>query len=252
MSLNEEAGKNLFNHVLEIWVNPEIEKRRKEGKISDTYVIDRIQVITPPYKPPFIRFNEEVKAELICKLKIKPGNHKKLGEPIYENEVGDILHLKLTDEDDPNYGHLTMILFKNKWLISFDFRINKKLAKEKLEIGRDYLEIAEYSLRKSKLNVFVDNLFSAIELFVTSQLLVSAEEEYSKKQTHRGTSRKYNNYINLGNYKKKFKEVFNDIYGFRDKARYQKGGEFNLSIKEANEMLKTAKELEKFTASRIS
>ncbi|MDE1765247.1 MAG: hypothetical protein KGI27_03115 [Thaumarchaeota archaeon] len=35
MSLDEEGTKNFLNSIMSIWISPEIEKRRKEGKIDD-------------------------------------------------------------------------------------------------------------------------------------------------------------------------------------------------------------------------
>ena len=74
LSLDEAGVSNLFNHVMEIWVNPEIERRKRDGRIAENYSIDRIQVVTPPGEVPFVRFNEEVKA--IITAKTKPGVKK--------------------------------------------------------------------------------------------------------------------------------------------------------------------------------
>jgi hypothetical protein len=250
MSFDQETAGNLFNHVMEIWVNPEIERRKRENAIPKDYEIDRIQVIVKPNDVPSVRFNEEVK--IIAIARFKPGVKKNIiGEPVHYDEIKQIIKLEMTEDDDPNYGHLTMVLFQKGWMIGFDFRTNKKLAHDRYTVGIDFLRAAEILLEKYLLRPFVDVLFSAVELFVTAQLFVMAEQKYIVKPRHPSTSLKYNQFINLGNYKSDFKELFNKLNGLRDKARYLKG-EPNLSVETAKIMLQTAQELSDYTKKRIS
>jgi len=44
-------------------------KKKKDVKIPTNFSIDKIQVVMPPGEVPFIRFNEEVKAIILAKLK---------------------------------------------------------------------------------------------------------------------------------------------------------------------------------------
>lgn len=64
-----------------------------------------------------------------------------------------------------------MVLLKNKWYIYFDFRMNKKKAYARLEVGKEFLNVAELCLNKKYFRAFIDNLFSAVELFVISSFL---------------------------------------------------------------------------------
>jgi hypothetical protein len=131
-----------------------------------------------------IRLNDEVKAEAIVRL--KPGIQKQYGEPVYESELQDkILKIKLTDKDDPNTAHVTLLLFKDKWIIHFDFRYNKAEAKKRYDAAREFYEVAKMSYHNRYWRPFVDNLFSSAELFVTSQLLVLS---LIKKMTHNSIS----------------------------------------------------------------
>ena len=135
MFLDEEATQNLFNHVMEIWVKPEIERRKKEGKIIQDFEIDKIQIVIKPEGIPEVRFNQEVNVTGIVRL--IPGVKKTtLGEPVHFNEIQDILDIKMAENENPDYGHLTMILFQKGWKISFDFRTNKKSAYERYETRR--------------------------------------------------------------------------------------------------------------------
>ncbi|MGZ5551897.1 MAG: hypothetical protein ACXWE7_14035 [Nitrososphaeraceae archaeon] len=236
---------NLFNHVLEIWINPEIEKREIESRIPKNFQISKIQILIKPGEKPLVRFNDEVLAEIIAHL--TPGVRKSvLGEPVYNNEIQKICKIQLTDKDDPDSGHLTMILLKNKWYIYFDFRMNKKKANARLEVGKEFLNVAEICLNKKYFRAFIDNLFSAVELFVISHLFIISEQEYTLNTTHRNTSHKYNNYIKIGNYKNAFKDLFNKLNGERNNARYLKDS-CKLNTEKAQSMFKIAKELSEFT-----
>ena len=87
--MDKEFATNLFNHVLEILVNPEIEKREKESRIPKNLQISKIQILIKPGEKPLVRFNDEVLAEIIGQL--TPGVRKSiLGEPVYNDEIQKI------------------------------------------------------------------------------------------------------------------------------------------------------------------
>ena len=60
MNLDKGFDTNLFNHVLEILVNPEIEKREKESRIPKNLQISKIQILIKPGEKQLVRFNDEV------------------------------------------------------------------------------------------------------------------------------------------------------------------------------------------------
>jgi hypothetical protein len=145
MLLGEEGARNLFNHVMEIWINPEIERRVKEGNLDKDYEIDKVQVVMRPSDVPLIRFNDDVTATVVAKL--RPGIKKiVIGEPVYFSEIEDIQKIEMIKDDDPNWGQLTMVPFPKGWKISFDFRTNKKLASERYLVGFDFLKAGEQPL----------------------------------------------------------------------------------------------------------
>jgi hypothetical protein len=249
MALDQEAARTLYSHVHEIWVKAELERRKGAGQLPNGFQIEKVQILVEPNGIPVVRLNQEVKAEAVAKL--MPGTKKtNVGEPVSWSEIKEIVGIRLTDEDDPNCGHLTMISFPNGWVIGFDFRTNKKLALGRYGVGEDFLAAADACLIKGHYRPLIDNLFSAVELFVTAQLFVMEGKEYVSRPKHRTTSLKYNNFINIGNYKNEYKQLFNKLTGMRDKARYLKGN-FRLSEDEAKDMLHTARELARFTKSRI-
>jgi hypothetical protein len=128
--LDEESAKNLWNHVNEIWINPEIERRKKVGSIPADFRVYAAQIMSfTDGRDNEIRLNEEVKAILIAiaSRTLKPNEQFNL-----EDGISEIKNIELPEDDDPNAGHLTILKFKGKWTLVFDFRYNKKMARERL------------------------------------------------------------------------------------------------------------------------
>lgn len=251
MTLDEEGWKNFFHHVMNLWVAPEIERRKAKGTLPANFAIDKMQIlISPEERPAVVRLNNEIKAELVCKL--KPGIHKQvIGESVYWKEIDDILDIKLTDQDDPDAAHITMVLFREGWKVKFDLRNNKRRASELYDSAREFLKSAKRALEDGSLRVLSDNLFSAAELFITSQLFVMAEYEYVRKPTHAWTQKKYNDFINIGNYKEEYRLILNKLSRLRNSARYHKQL-FKLDLEDAKRMLEVVEELGEYTRRTIA
>lgn len=163
---------------------------------------------------------------------------------MFENELQDkISKIRLTDEDDPNSAHVTMLYFKGKWVFHVDFRYNKSEAKKRYEAGKEFYELAKTSYSNGYWRAFVDNLFSSAELFVTSQLLVLS---LIKKMRHKSIQMEYNSFINMGNQKVEHKKVFNKLSGLRTAGRYFNQS-FTLTSDDAKEMLRTVEDLAEYT-----
>jgi len=63
MAADEEFGQDLMQQVLEIWINPEIERRREAGRLPDDFALTRAQVIMNlDANAHEVRFNKEIKA----------------------------------------------------------------------------------------------------------------------------------------------------------------------------------------------
>jgi hypothetical protein len=215
--IDEEAGRRLFDQVLQIWIHPELKRRLESGSIPNDYQVDRAQVFFDPNKSkPEVRLNKEIKAFLIGKL--KSGIKKEFEQDVYEDEIEEIREVRLTDQDDPDAGHLTLFQFKGNWVIHFDFRMNKKKAKDRYEAAKQFFDSAKYCYEKKFWRPFVDNLFSCVELLATAQLFVQSEQEYIQKQSHAKTRTKYNS-INYANPEsKEYQNAFNKLYGLTDGA----------------------------------
>ena len=176
-------------------------------------------MLDPDKNIPVISLNKEVRA--FATVKLRSGIHKEIaGEPVYEHEVDDIQKITLTQDDTPNSGHVTLIRFREKWIMHFDFRYNKQKARERFDAGKEFYNVAKYCFDAKLLRPFVDILFSATELLVTTQLFVISEADYPSKAKHKNIQDRYNSFIKIGNPKAEYVEALNKLSGLRDDARY--------------------------------
>ena len=165
--MNEEIKQKVFQQVMDIFVSPEIERRRKERRIKDGTIISKIQIVfSLKNGRNEVRLNEEVKA--VARVKASKSINK--GDIVYENDLDNIQSIELTDEDS-NCAHITLLLFKNNWIISFDFRYNKDISREHIEASKEFYESAKNNLEYERLRPFFENAFSSAELSAKSILL---------------------------------------------------------------------------------
>lgn len=140
--LDEEGAKTFFNHILQLWIYPELNKRVKDGFISKDYQVTKAQIVLDPNKNSSeVRLNDEVKA--VVKIKLKPGIEKQFKEEVFEDEVVEIMDVTLTNEDSPDAGHVTL-QFRGYWIIQFDFRHYRGKAQERLDAAIQFYETAKY------------------------------------------------------------------------------------------------------------
>jgi len=245
MSLDEEGSKNFFNNIMNLWILPEIEKRKNESKKDDPFVLIKAQVIFhPDTKSKSVRLNDEVQATLYAKPK-KDSSWKK-GDAVYEHQLDSIERIELAKDEDPEAGHVTMIQFKGNWIIHFDFRYYKGKLKQIFNVAQEFYDTAKVCKEKKSFRAFIDNLFSSIELLTICQIYNMVGDKFREKQTHKGTQNRYNAYVNMGNFKPKFKETLNSLSSMRDSARYMKST-FKLTDEESDAFVKVADEMFDYT-----
>ena len=184
----EDLDQNLLQQALDLWINPEIERRREAGHLPDEFVLSRAQILTNvDADVPEVRFNEEIKA--IAHFRAARAIDE--GELITKSDVSDIVDIELTDQD-PNAGHITMISFKGRWFLAFDFRYNAARVASIIDAAREFLDLAAYTLEQNHTRAFVDNLFSTTELLAKGQLLMYPDESLLKSKTHTVVKSKFN------------------------------------------------------------
>lgn len=209
-------GQKVFQQVIDFWVNPEIEKRIKLGKIREGIELSKIQIVFSLERGfNKVRFNEEVKA--IVEAKINRNIIK--GEEVSEKDVEEINNLRLTD-DDKNCGHITLLRFKDKWIIAFDAIYHKRLSKDYIEASKEFYDSARDDLEKRRLRAFYDNSFSSAELCVISILLGWMNKDIIDNKKHHQRYSVLKKFTDLGNGKAIYSETLKKLDGIRKSARY--------------------------------
>ena len=234
----EKFYENILNQFLDLFVLPEIRRRKEAGNLEGSFTLRGAEIIFhSDGRKPQIRINSEVKVY----MKLKKGISKNKGEPIRENEIEDMDLLRVPDEEDPDCAHATIVKIADRWVIAFDFRYNKGLAKKHIETANQFYESAEFSFGKKYFASCLDNLFSAAELASKAVLMLIPDPKLMKGKTHSGIKYKYNKFADLGNVEPRFRDSLNKLFGLRVRARYQ--GDVPLSEEEIRGLLENVKRM---------
>lgn len=247
MDIESSPYERTLQEAMKLWVIPEIERRKKAGTLPSNFNLIFAQVL---FSSPFdksgvkARLNDEVKFLARCRCNFN--RNIKKGETVYLKDIEEIEQIELTEEEK-NFAHFTIIKLKDKWVIAFDFRYNKRRARQHIEVARQFIEVARLSSKKKFWNTFVDNLFSAAELLAKSELLLLP---YSKIGKHSAIQYLYGRHANLGNVKVDYKDTLNRLSGLRDSARYLKQS-FKLNKDDAPKYLQTVEEMLAYCLARL-
>ncbi|MFC1743119.1 hypothetical protein ACFL35_03920 [Candidatus Riflebacteria bacterium] len=229
-----------IHHLFELFIFPEIEKRKKRGK--NYLPLSAFQILFYyDGRRPEIRLNTEVKGQF--QAKIKNGIKKQFGDSIKEDEIEKLTPIELAPEDDPDCGHATALRFNTFWYIDFDLRYNKKLASEYMKCAKEFLDCADFCRKNSQWRAFVDNLFSAAELFTKVILLAFGNPQLRKKATHKGIQIQLHKLFKFTSMDEKMKKSFLCLSGLREQARYLKG-EFSITQENADDYYQVIEKLQ--------
>ncbi len=242
----QEGFDKAFQNFLEIYIRPEVERRQAKGELPTPFELRAAQIIFPvDGKKIEIRLNSEFIA--IAQLKLKKGVNKNAGDPIFENEVDGISELTLSDKDDPNNGHVEMLMLNNQWFLIFDFLYDKALSLKHINAAKQFIEAAEGSLEKEIWSPFIDNLFSATELLAKAKLLgIWSDPKFRINSNHKAVHSRYNQMANMRNVSSEYAQTFNKLSKLRYLARYVEG-DITMSEEEAIGHLNVIKRMLKDT-----
>ena len=234
---NKQIYSNLFNQVMNLWVKPEIEKRKKENQLPQDFRLKAIQVIFSMGSHPLIRFNNEVKAL----IRIKPKRKISKGKLVYENDVQEVKELELID-DERDFGHITIIRFNKDWVLGFSFIYDTSKSKRFLELGSEYLRSAEKDYQNGLFRPMIESLSVAAENFAKARLFLLPDKEIRKAKKHGLIRSKVNIYSKTSDIVgKEFKGIFNELQDTRDKARYNPN--YSIAKNEARKMIQVLREM---------
>ena len=237
--LNKNEIKRAFDQAIDIWINPEIEKRKKKGWIKDDFELKRAQIIFTPKKIPRIKFNEKVK--ITANVKLNRGVIK--GENIKESD------LKTVEEfivDYPsNSGHITLFRFLDRWIFIFNSLYNKGKIKNFIVASKEFYESAKDNLEKDRLRPFFENCWASAELSAACHFL-SLGREY---QNHDKTLEEFKNWSELDNVDRHHSDILIRLNKLRKSARYLHTDEFKKEVPKdfLDVVKKMIEEVEKLT-----
>ncbi len=235
--LDPETGTKLFRQLLDEFIIPEIKRRHSAGTVETPVELIAAQIVFfPDERKPQIRINDEVRA--LAKAKAKPGILKKKGEAVFEHELDYLREFALTNQDNPDCAHITLIRLGPHWTIGFDFAYNRTLTHSHLKSAAEFLESARLSLAQGLLAPCIDSLFSSVELCAKAILLSLPDAHFREKASHSSIHRKFNRYAELGNIAREYRQTFNRLSALRDQARYHKT-ELRIGQDEALKLLDT-------------
>lgn len=235
---DHQVYENLLKQCFELWINPEIERRKTEDILGQDFRLKVAQIIFCLGHKPIIRLNKEAKVLVSAKLK----RTVKKGELIYDSDVEHIKGLQLTDEEK-DFGHITTVLFRGSWIIGFSFIYDASKSKELLEIGQTYLSSAQKDFHDKNYRPMIESLSIAAENFAKARLYLLPDDLIRKTQKHGLVRAKVNVYAKTSNIiTTGFKDTFNKLQDIRDKARYN--SQFKLTPNEAEKMIGDVEGLE--------
>ena len=231
-TFDEEARKRTFDHVMDIWFEPEIQRRQKKGLAPEPFPLRAAQVILyADGLPAEIRLNEEVQA--VGEIKLKGGITKGKGDVIYLHEVEEMPAIDLPEAADPNCGHFTLLLIGARWYGSFDFRYNKGKTSELLSAAEEFFETGSTALAAGHKRAAIDNLFSAAELAAKAYVISTPlPGDSGSKSSHRSVKLRFNMLAQHGNIDSEHRKAFKALGDARARARYVNG-----TITESPELL---------------
>lgn len=228
-----------MQNILDLWINPEIERRKEAGNLEDGFVLRAAQVIlNVDASTPEVRLNEEV----VAVAQARAARPIEAGEKLTSNDLSTIESIELT-EQDPNAAHITIVLLDTDWYISFDFRYNATRILEAINAAEEFLSCAVFALKKGYLRAFVENLYGATELMAKGILIRLPEKKFLTSEQHKFIASSFNLLRSNMSIDGKYVNLLNRLSRLRSPARYGVESTFNLDPMEAKDMLLVGKDM---------
>lgn len=234
--LDNEMLTRFFDQTIETFIKPEIERRRKNGKIHEDFVLEFFQVIMNMGQQNEVRLNEEVK--IVADVQVNKS--VEVGDSIRRKDIESFHDFHLT-KDDENAGHITGILIDGTCILSFNCQYNTQKRQEILNNAEEFLQAAESSLGNGNYRAFHENLFTAVEAAVIATLTFMPDENLFSITKHGTWKSKINLWRKRGNINADYVDLYNSLFDNRNKARYT-NKPFVLGQETSERMLKLATE----------
>jgi hypothetical protein len=239
---HDGAAKTMFASMTEIWVTPEIERRRQAGTWGEDDVVYRFQVQFLDEDEVVVRVNDEVKGVLT----VKANGPVEKDQEVYMEDFSEISSYQLPDEY-AHHPHVTAVFHHETWFMGYQLGHRDPSRHEVLAAGREFLAAAADDLQANRLRPFFDNANSAVELLAKAELLSCAPtiEIARESGSHRTLSQAYNVWVgHLENGDRRFSDALNRLAKLRRQGRYLTT-ELEADEGEANEILGVLQDMER-------
>lgn len=236
---NEDNGKQrFFEQVFNLWVLPEVERRQADGLIPKPYSLLRAQVLFSLSGKPIVRLNDEVKVI----VQARAHDAVKKGQELRESDLKEVTGFRL-EEEESDFGHITIIQFKGRWIAGFSFQYNTAQSEELLKIGQEFLTSARTDLAAHRCRPAMESAFVAAENIVKARVYLYPDREIrAKRMKHTVIGKKVGHYAGEGSLlNPTFKQTYDFLLRMRDQARYDSG--FKCSEEKVQEILRELSDL---------
>jgi hypothetical protein len=95
--VEEGSSDRTLQHVFELWLTPEVERRRSTGQLPPNFQVWRAQIVFEVDAPVRVRLNDEVRSVMTARATRAITK----GEAIGINDFSEVVSIELTDSD-PN------------------------------------------------------------------------------------------------------------------------------------------------------
>lgn len=217
----KEFSENFLKNVFEMWVNPEVVKRKSQEIIDNNFELKAAQIIFPIGSENIVRLNNEVK--IILDVAYKPeykneGTEIKLSDLL--EKVQHIRGMRLT-ENDIDFGHITVLRVGDVWISSFSFIYDISKSKAFYEKGKKFLKSAKSDIESGNYDPAIESLSVAAENLALARLYLLPDKEIRSSKTHGTIQSKVNRYAKSTDIiNSSYKNAFNTLLKKRDEARY--------------------------------
>lgn len=211
---SDEMGRRVLEQAFELWINPELARRKASGVLPDDFALWGAQRIQPPEGPVIIRINDEIRG--VASVKAKRAVEK--GDDVV---LGDFEGLEDFDLpfDELDSGHWTVLWTGERWFTSFNFMTQRNRCLLLLDKAEHFLVASRRAEADGHAAVAVDTLFSACEL-ASKAHLVSSHTLPMGTKTHGPIHSGLNKGRRLGNIEGAFVDIFNKMNRLRGPYRY--------------------------------
>jgi HEPN domain-containing protein len=220
--VSTDVALKIFEQVMELWILPEVDRQQACGKLEKPVALRKAQVVFhTDGRGREVRLNDE--ARIFVTIRTARPRTINAGDELFDEDIAAIETetMSLSDDDDPNAGHVSLFNFHGAWHIACDFRFNRSLVARHLAVAIEFLESARYALMEQRIHVFADNLFSAAELGAKAYLL--GLMQVSTKTNHSAIHARFNRQAASGGVNEESRSAFNRLARARSAFRYLEG-----------------------------